>query len=108
MMEKNGKLLLVLLWIIWPVGLIWYLVSDKVKKDAFVKFHFKQWLLVIIVGFVGNLVAGVLTFVLIGALLFPVIGVLMLVWFIQSMIFILQDKKQDLWLIGKYAEKFDF
>ena len=107
-MEKNGKLLLVALWLIWPVGLIWYLVSEKMKKDDFVKFHFKQWLLVIIVAFVGNIVAGLLTFILIGALLFPVIGVLTLVLFIQAMIFILQEKKQDLWLIGKYAEKFDF
>jgi len=107
-MSDNKKILLVLLWLVWPAGLIWYLVDDKMKKDKFVKHHFKQWLVALIAMFAGYFAAGILTFVLIGLLLYPVLGILSLVWFIQALVFIIKGEKKELWLIGKYAEKLTF
>lgn len=112
--KSSSKLLLILLWVFWPVGLIWYLVDEKMKKDVFVKFHFKQWLVAVIVSaiwfFAWSIVTFILTIITFG--IFGLIGwigyLLPLVWFIQAIIFIAKDEKKDLWLIGKYAKKFTF
>ena len=33
--EGNKKLLIILLWIFWPIGLIWWLVDKDMNKDKF-------------------------------------------------------------------------
>ncbi|MGE0793592.1 MAG: hypothetical protein AB7V77_05440 [Candidatus Woesearchaeota archaeon] len=112
--DDSSKLLLILLWIFWPVGLIWYLVDEKMNKDTFVKFHFKQWLVAIIASFIWSIAWGIvftiLTIITLG--FFAFIGwlgyLLPLVWLIQAIIFIVKGEKNDLWLIGKYAKKFNF
>jgi uncharacterized membrane protein len=103
--SEEGKVLLILLWLIWPAGLIWYLVDEKMKKNSFVKFHFKQWLMAIIVLFAASFIAGILSVILIGLLLYPVIFVVSLVWLVQGIMFAIKGKEKELWLIGKYAKK---
>lgn len=103
---ENGKIVLILLWLVWPAGLIWYLVDEKMKKNNFVKFHLKQWLMSLIVIFIASFVAGILSVVLIGLLLYPVIFVLGLVWTIQGLIFAIKGEEKELWIIGKHAKKY--
>lgn len=103
--ESQSKICLILLWLIWPVGLIWYLVDEKMREDSFAKFHFKQWLMAAIVTLGLSFIAGILSVILIGLLLFPVIFVFTLIWFIQAIIFIVKGEKENLLIIGKYAEK---
>lgn len=103
---EDGKVVLILLWLIWPVGLIWYLVDEKMKNNSFIKYHFKQWLVALIVMFAASFIAGILSVVLIGLLLYPVIMVLGLVWMVQGIMFALKGERKELWLIGKYGEQF--
>ena len=104
----DGKLLLILLWLIWPAGLIWFLVDEKMRKNKFVKHQFKQWLVFLIVMVIGSFAAGILSVVLIGLLLYPVLIVLGLIWFIQGLVFAIKGEQKELLIIGKYGEKLNF
>ena len=39
--KETGKICAILAWF-FPIGLIWYLVDENMKKNKFVGFHVKQ------------------------------------------------------------------
>lgn len=49
-----------------PLGLIWYLVDEKMKKDMFVKFHLKQSL-VVLAGYIAWRIICELLWVIVGS-----------------------------------------
>ena len=115
----EGKVCAILAWF-FPIGLIWYFVDDKMKKNKFVEFHVKQSLALAIfaIGFV--IVSMILTTILgalpgVGFLLVLLWGILALivdififVLFIIGLIRAIQGEKKELPLVGKYASKFSF
>lgn len=101
--------MLILLWLFWPAGLIWYLVDESMKSISWVKYQFKQWLGAVIVVIVGMFASAILMLVLIGIITYVLIAILGLVWFIQGIIFAVQRAEKPLWLIGnKVNEKLTF
>lgn len=99
-----GKLTIILLWIFWPVGLILWLADEKMKKNTFVKFHVKQWLVALIITmalyFIGSIIPILGWF-----LILPIAMILGLIWFIQGIVFAIQGKESELWIIGKYGNQ---
>ncbi|MBT3720756.1 hypothetical protein HN789_04125 [archaeon] len=114
-MSKNsqeGKICVILLWLTGWVGLIWYLVDEKMKKNSFVKFHLKQWLMALIVSMIWSFVFSIVYFLLsiVTFGIFAIFGwigyFIPVVWLIQGLIFAIKDEEKELWLIGKYAKKY--
>lgn len=106
----DKKLLVVLLWVVWIVGLIWFLVDESMKKDAFVKYHLKQWLVAVIAMVAYSIVYSILTAVTFGLFFFVgwIVYLLGLVWFIQGIVYALQGEQKPLWLVGGYAKHLNF
>lgn len=111
---ESGKWCLVLLWLTGWIGLIWFLVDEKMRKNNFVKFHFKQWLVVVILSVLISVVYtpiyGVLSVITLGifALIGWVVYVPFIVWVIQGLIFAFKGEEKELWLVGKWGKKFKF
>src|SRR3989344_6725248 len=98
MTSDNGKIQVILLWIIWIVGLIWILVEGTYKKDKFVSFWFKQWLIMLLIGIIVGFAGGILTALtlgLFGIILIPVWLVFLVLWII-GLIYILQGEMKPI------------
>ena len=110
-MEKieDNKLAAIMLWVIWPVGLVLWLSNDKNKKDEFLRFQVKQWLVFVVASsaiIIGTTVLSVLTmgfFMILGVFLY----ILIFIWWLLGLIYAAQGEKKELFWIGKYAEKFN-
>jgi uncharacterized membrane protein len=84
------------------LGIVWYFVDDKMKKDEFVKFHVKQAIILIIVSFVGSIGLG-MTFIL--AWLIPFYQMAIFVLVIIGIYNAYSGEKKELPLIGQFANK---
>ena len=87
------------------VGLLWYLLDDKMRKSSFVKFHVKQALVLLIAVLLLEILSTVLFFIffvwwLVGLFLF-IIGLL-------GVIYALDNQEKPLPLLGSFAKKFTF
>ncbi len=102
---EDGKLCAILSYIL--VGMIWWLADEKMKKNNFAKFHFKQALVLLIVSVIINIVGTIIP--IIGwFIILPLGGLFTLVLWILGIINAIQGKEKELWLIGSFAKKFDF
>lgn len=91
------------------VGIILSIVFYLIRKDdPLVKYHFKQWLVLLIFGIIGSIISAILILVLVGFVLLAIVAVVCLVLWIIGMINGFSGKMQPLPIIGKYAEKFKF
>ncbi len=95
--EKN-KAMAIIGYII-PILFFIPLVTDA-KDSPFAKYHANQQLNLLLFWVVGQLVAGILTFVIIGALLFPLIMIAGLVFMIMGIINASKGEMKPLPLIG--------
>ena len=43
------------------IGIIWFFVDDKMKKNKFVKFHVKQALVLLVVSIILSIIGAILT-----------------------------------------------
>lgn len=87
------------------VGIIWYFVDEKMRKDALVTSHVKQALVLFIVSLAGSLILGI---TIIGIFLIPIFNLVVFVFAIIQMIAAFQGNEKELPLVGKYGEKFTF
>ncbi len=95
------------------IGVIWYFVDEKMKKNNFAKFHAKQGLVLFIAWFVYAIVVGILSMIVAFILWFlaPVIWLLWLVpwiFFIIGIINAAQGREKEMPLIGHFAKHFTF
>jgi uncharacterized membrane protein len=100
---SEGKVCAILAYLL--VGIIWYFVDEKIKKNSFANFHVKQALVLIIISLAGSIILG-MTFVL--AWLIPFYQIAILVLIIIGMINASNEQKKELPFIGKYAQKLKF
>lgn len=75
------------------------LITDA-KDSPFAKFHANQSLILLLFIVVGNIVAGMLSFVLIGFLIMPIIGIAALVFWFMGIMNAAGGKMKELPLIG--------
>ena len=114
----DGKVCAVLAYFL--VGIIWFFVDDKMKKNNFVKHHVKQAIVLMIVSIVYSIVLSILLGILVFPLMFLgavgmiVMGVFSLLYWIPPIIGIfgivhaVQGNTKDLPVIGKFAKKLKF
>lgn len=100
---ENEKLCAVLSYLF--IGLIWYLIDEKIQKSKFAKYHVKQGLVLLITNIILCIIAGIPFF---GWIIAPLIYIIILVLMVLGIISALADKEKELPIIGKYAEKFKF
>ena len=108
MSKKNTNLCAILAYLL--VGIIWYFVDDKMKKDKFVKFHVKQAIVLMIAWVLWSVAMGILlTMTLFMALpLITILSYVPWVFAVMGIINALNNKEKKLPLIGKYAKKLTF
>ena len=84
------------------LGILFIIPLLVAKDDEFVKFHVKQGITL----FVGEIITGVVSVVpIIGWLFGMVAGIFWLVLSVMGILNVLSGKRQELPLIGKYAEQ---
>lgn len=96
----SAKVCVVLLWIIWIVGIIWYFADEKMKKNKFATFWVKQWLILLIAGVAASIISGI---PFLGWVLGPVAMIFLFVLWVIGLISILKNEEKPLPIIGQYA-----
>ena len=109
MVEAKDKILSILMYIFFIIGLIWYLV-DKSAQNEFNKHHLKQALNLIVITIVLNILITIFAFIpVIGwilSLIGMLLGLIIFVLVILQIIAIIQDKQEDVMLIGGLAHSY--
>ena len=94
------------------IGIIWYLVDEKMKKNSFARFHVKQSLVLIIASVIVSIVEIILTMVLsiipgigyvLGSLISVLLNLTILVLWIIVLLNAVNGKEKELPVIGSYA-----
>ena len=104
----NEKICAVLAYLL--IGIIWYFVDDKIRKDAFVKFHVKQGIVLLIFAICWSIVLQILIIMM----LFPmwriiaILSYVPLIFAVIGIINALNNKENELPIIGEYGKKFNF
>lgn len=101
--QENDRLCAILNYLI--IGMIWYLADEKMKKNSFVKYHFKQGLVLLIFEIITSLVMGV---PLLGWLIAPIFYILVFVFIILGIINAANNQEKPLPIIGGFADNFKF
>ena len=114
--NENNKICAILAYI-FLIGVIWYFVDEKMKKDAFVKFHVKQALFLFVIGIgisiafmILSAVLAVIPFIgwLISLILIPLglaINIGLFILWVFGLINAINEKKEPIPLIGTHAER---
>ncbi len=100
---QQGKICAMLAYLL--IGIIWYFVDEKMKKNNFAKYHVKQALVLLIISLAGSIVLS-MTFVLIW--LIPVWQIAVFVLIVIGIMNANNGQKKELPIIGKFGEKFKF
>ncbi len=105
--SENGKLCAILAYLL--VGIIWYFVDAKLKKDKFAKYHVKQAIVFFVVWIIVSVVRTILSpvILIVGPILAILYLILVVLWII-GLINSASGKKSKLPIIGSFADKLDF
>ena len=87
------------------IGIIWFILDDKMRKNSFVKFHVKQGLVLLIAVIILQILSVIL-FILI--FVWWLVGVLLFVLGIIGLIYALDNKQKPVPFLGTFAKKFKF
>lgn len=106
---EDGKVCAILAYF-FPIGLIWYLVDENMKKNKFAQFHVYQSLVLAITSIILSIAAIIVTAISFGFLFFLawIVNIAMLVLFIIGLVHAAQGEEKELPIIGRYAKKFTF
>ena len=100
----NNKLCAILSYLL--IGVVWYFVDDKIKKDEFAKFHVKQAIILLIADIIANIVLVIIP--ILGWILMPLLNIVILVLAIMGIMNAINNEKKELPYIGQYASKLKF
>jgi uncharacterized membrane protein len=107
----NSKICAVLAYLL--IGVIWYFVDEKMKKNTFVKFHVKQGLILLIFCVAWSIALSIVGSIL-GIFLFFLWPIMMLLYWVPLIFTVLgiinavNDKEKELPIIGVYAKHLTF
>lgn len=99
------------------IGVIWYFIDEKAKKDDFTKFHVQQGIVFLIACLIFSLGFGIIFRILslilsvipfLGKIIIFLLGlfrILPLIWAILGIVNVLDNKKKNLPLIGHFGKK---
>ena len=102
----SEKLCAILAWI-FPIGLIWYFVDEKMKKNKFAAFHVKQSLVLVIASIIINVVGTIIPF-LGWFIIIPIGNLIVFIFFLMGIIAAAGGKEKKLPWIGSFGDKFTF
>ena len=85
------------------IGIIWYFVDEKMKKNDFVKFHVKQALGLLIADLV---LMTALTLSVVGIMAVPLLKLVALVLVVVGIMNAVNGDKKELPFIGVYTRKY--
>lgn len=104
--EGNEKLVAILSYFL--VGIIWYFVDAKVRKDKRVKFHVKQALNLLIISVAIGIIFGWILFWSFGIFYFIylILRIALFVLWIIGLINAINLKQKDIPIIGQLAGKY--
>ena len=100
----NNKLCAILSYLL--IGVVWYFVDDKIKKDEFAKFHVKQAVTLLIADIIANAVLAIIP--VLGWMLIPILNLAVLVLVVIGIMNAINNEKKELPYIGQYASKLKF
>ena len=91
------------------IGIVWFFVDEKMKKDSLAKFHVKQAIILLIFSVIWSILLQFLGFFLrfLGPLYF-LLSYVPLVFAIIGILNALNKKEKELPVIGSYAKKLPF
>lgn len=113
---EEGKIVAILAYIVWLVGIIWYFADDKMKKNNFAKFHVKQSIILVISAVVIWIAVGILSFIFVltiflaflAVLLWIAAWILIVLWVILGLVHAINGEEKELFLIGGLAKHLTF
>jgi uncharacterized membrane protein len=101
---EESKICVILMYIIFLVGLIWFLVDEKMKGNKFAKFHLKQLLILIIASVAVSIVGSIIPFI--GwFIILPIGSLLVFVLWIFGLVYAIKGEEKPVPIIGQLAEK---
>jgi uncharacterized membrane protein len=107
MASNNSQIVAILSYIL--IGIIWFFVDEKVRKDQFAKFHVKQSIVLLIFAIIWGVIIGIL-----GAILWMlwgiwwILGYVPLIFVIIGIVNAVNKKENPLPIIGTWANKLTF
>ncbi len=103
----DGKVCGILAYLL--VGIIWYFADEKMKRNAFAKYHVKQGLVLLITWVIVAVVGSILAMVpFIGWFFMLVLEVCMFIIWLLGIIAAINGQQKPLPVIGQFADKFTF
>ena len=109
---EEGKVCAVIMYLFFIVGLLWYFLDEKMKKNKFAEYHLKQAIVLVLASMIISFGVGILSFIfaitIIGLIfIFPLmlLAFVPMIWTIIGIVYSVQGKMKPLPLIGEYAEK---
>ena len=103
---KKGTLCAILAWF-FPIGLIWFFVDDKMRKNKFAEFHVKQSLVLAIASLIINVVGAIIP-ILGWFIILPIGGLMILVLWIIGLVRSISGSTKPLPIIGGFGDKLKF
>lgn len=101
---ENSKICAILTYLL--IGIIWYFVDEKMKKDEFVKFHTKQSLTLIVLFIIGSIALSILQYI--SFILIPILDLIFFIMMVIGIINAANNEKKELPIIGKFSSIFNF
>lgn len=91
------------------VGILWWAIDEKVKKNAFVKFHVKQALVILIASIAVSVASFFLMFIpYLGWIAMLVLRLAIFVLWVMGIIKATQGKKEAVPILGQFINSFKF
>ena len=105
--SDNGVICAVLSYFL--IGIIWFFVDEKMKRNNFVKFHVKQSLVLLVLSVCLMIVSMVLAIIpILGWAISLILNICLLVLWVLGLVYALQGKSQAVPVVGHFADKFNF
>jgi uncharacterized membrane protein len=111
----DGKACAVLAYLL--IGIIWYFVDEKMKRNAYVKHHVQQGLVLLVASIAYSIVLGIVMSIILVPLMFTgaaglgIMSILSLlywipvIWTIIGIVHAVQGNTKDLPVIGHFGRK---
>jgi uncharacterized membrane protein len=104
----DGKACAILSYLI--IGIVWFFVDEKQRKNTFAKFHVKQAIVFILALLVISIAVGLFSIIsktfsgIIGYILYAV----MAIFWIISIVYAAEGKEKEMIFLGVFAKRLDF